>query len=263
MVGTREMIVAIETKQVWDSDNYAQTARYVSDLGTPVLELLMPQKGERILDLGCGDGALTAKIAECGAHVIGIDSSAEMLKGAKERGLEVYLMNSRNISFEQPFDGVFTNAALHWMPSIDEVLAGVQKALKSQGRFVGEFGGHGNIAAIRLALHTVLTKHNIAVNEKQIWYYPTPEEFSQRLKSHNFEVEYIQLIGRPTPIPQGMVNWLGTFANVFIKNAPQETQATIVAEIVEMLKPILQDQSGNWTADHVRLRFSARRLKHP
>lgn len=249
-----------EIKQVWDSDNYAQTARYVSDLGTPVLELLEPKNGERILDLGCGDGALTAKIAQSGAKVIGIDSSPGMLKGAKERGLEVYAMDARNIAFDEPFDAVFTNAALHWMPAIDEVLNGVQRVLTSRGRFVGEFGGHGNIAAIRLALHTVLTKHRVEINEKQIWYYPSVEEFSQKLKAHNFEVDYIQLIGRPTSIPQGMNDWLGTFANVFIKNAPQEIQTTIIAEVVEMLQPILKDQTGNWTADHVRLRFSAIRL---
>jgi ubiquinone/menaquinone biosynthesis C-methylase UbiE len=249
-----------ETKQVWDSDNYAQTARYVSDLGTPVLELLAPQKGERILDLGCGDGALTMKIAERGAHVIGIDASEGMLKGAKERGLEVHLMDAQNITFDEPFDAVFTNAALHWMPAIDEVLESVQKVLKPQGRFAGEFGGHGNVAAIRVALHSVLLKHDVKVDEKQIWYFPSAEEFAHKLKAHNFEVEYVQLIGRPTPIPQGMTDWLKTFANGFIKNAPLELQGTIVLETVEMLKPILQDQSGYWTADHVRLRFNAKRV---
>jgi SAM-dependent methyltransferase len=246
-----------ETKQQWDSDTYAVNARFVSDLAEPLLQLLAPKVGERILDLGCGDGALTAKLAETGAIVVGADSSSDMLKAARGHGLEVYLMDGQNISFDEPFDAVFTNAALHWMPAIDRVLNGVSNILRPQGRFVGEFGGHGNIAAIRVALQAVLLRHGIEMDDNGVWYFPTTEEFREKLVSHGFVVETIELFARPTALPTNMEGWLTTFANSFIKLMPAGQQSRILAEVVDMLKPVLQDRQGNWTADYVRLRFRA------
>jgi trans-aconitate methyltransferase len=247
-----------EAKQQWDSDTYAVNARFVSDLADPVVQLLAPKVGERILDLGCGDGALTAKLAETGAVMVGADSSSDMLKAARGHGLEVYLMDGQNISFDEPFDAVFTNAALHWMPAIDRVLNGVSNILRPKGRFVGEFGGHGNIAAIRVALQAVLLRHGVEMDDSGVWYFPTVEEFREKLSAHGFEVDTIELLARPTALPTDMKGWLNTFANFFIKLMPAEKQALILSEVVDMLKPVLQDRQGNWTADYVRLRFSAK-----
>ena len=136
--------------QRWQADDYAVKGRFVSDLARPVLDLLAPLKGERILDLGCGDGVLTQEIAARGA-----DLSEELLAAAAAKGLKVQKVDGHALPFEDEFDAVFTNAALHWMRRPELVIAGVRRALRPRGRFAGEFGGHGNVAAIATAIRAV------------------------------------------------------------------------------------------------------------
>src|SRR5882757_1148099 len=149
------------TGQQWNTDAYAANGRFVANLAGGVVDLLEPQRGERILDLGCGDGALTEQIAGTGASVLGVDSSSSMLAAARQRGLRVVQVSGDRLSFDQEFDAVFSNAALHWMPNQPAVLAGVHRALKPGGRFVAEMGGIGNIAAIRVALQATLQRYGI------------------------------------------------------------------------------------------------------
>ncbi len=89
------------TNQSWDPDAYARNARFVSDLGAPVLELLAPQAGERILDLGCGDGALTIKLAEMGCDVVGVDSSAPQIEAARRLGLDARVADGAWLSLRR------------------------------------------------------------------------------------------------------------------------------------------------------------------
>src|ERR1700704_1482012 len=146
--------------QSWKADRYAQHAHFVPALGQPVLDLLKPMPGERILDLGCGDGVLTEKIAAAGASVVGIDASADMVVAAQKRGLDARVADGTRLTFANEFDAVFSNAALHWMKDVpDAVIAGVALALKPGGRFAGEMGGHGCVAAITVALIAVLERH--------------------------------------------------------------------------------------------------------
>src|SRR5271155_343629 len=142
--------------QNWDAGQYARQGRFVADLAGGVFDLLAPRAGERILDLGCGDGALTAKIVATGAQVVGVDSSPSMVEAALTRGLDARVVNGESLPFAAEFDAVFSNAALHWVRDQEAMLAGVHRALKPGGRFVAEMGGHGNIAAIRVALAAVL-----------------------------------------------------------------------------------------------------------
>jgi trans-aconitate methyltransferase len=245
--------------QEWNSSRYARNARFVSDLGQPVLDLLNPQPGERILDLGCGDGALTEKIVAAGAQVLGVDASSDMIAAAKARKLDAHVADGYALAFNSEFDAVFSNAALHWMKrDPDAVIQGVRCALKPAGRFVAEMGGFGNVAAIDVALCTTLEQFGIA-NPSAIspWYFPTADEYRERLERAGFQVAYIELIPRPTALPAGMRAWLETFAIPFTKTIAAENRSEFLDAVTEKLRPALCAPSGNWTADYVRLRFLA------
>jgi trans-aconitate methyltransferase len=246
--------------QQWNSSRYDKNARFVSDLGKPVLELLNPQPGERILDLACGDGVLTEKIIARGANVIGVDASSDMVAAARKRGMDARVVDAYQLDFHSEFDAVFSNAALHWMKrDPDAVIQGVRRALKPGGRFVAEMGGHGNVAAITVALCATLenrgVKDPVAIMP---WYYPSPDEYRERLNRAGFKTEYIELIPRPTPLPTGIRGWLETFATPLTHSVPKESREDFLDEVTERLRPVLCDSSGRWTADYVRLRFLAR-----
>jgi len=247
--------------QDWKADRYAQHAHFVPALGAPVLELLKPQTGERILDLGCGDGVLTEKIAASGAAVVGVDAAADMIAAATRRGLDARVMDGGKLEFSSEFDAVFSNAALHWMKrERDAVIAGVYRALKPGGRFVGEMGGHGCVAAITIALIAMLERYGITNGATTIpWYFPTVDDYRARLERAGFHVEYIELIPRPTPLPTNMAGWLELFGQPFLNRLPAEQRPGAVEEVVEMLRPVLCDDQGRWTGDYIRLRFAARR----
>jgi len=242
--------------QHWNPEQYAKHARFVSDLGMPVVELLSPQPGERILDLGCGDGALTIKLAELGCQLVGVDSSEKMVLATKALGLDAYTVNGHSLKFTDEFDAVFSNAALHWMKKPKAVISGVWRALKPGGRFVAEFGGYGNVETIVNAIESaLLTRRGTIVVGP--WYFPQPQEYTALLEAKGFEVEKIELIPRPTPLPGNISGWLETFAQSYTAALPVGERPRFIAEVVESLRPKLCDTNGNWTADYVRLRFVA------
>lgn len=246
------------TSQSWSAESYAKNARFVADLGLPVVEWLAPRPGERILDLGCGDGALTEALVETGAAVTGVDASDALLEAARARGLNVRPMDGHTLSFDREFDAVFSNAALHWMTRPQEVIAGVARALVPGGRFVGELGGHGNVAAITLALTVVMKRRGCDGAALIPWFFPSPDEYAALLAEAGFTVERIELIPRPTPLPTGMAGWLGTFANPFVGGLAEADRQAALDEAVALLRPVLCDGRGRWSADYVRLRFAAR-----
>jgi SAM-dependent methyltransferase len=244
--------------QTWDPDRYARNARFVSDLGAPVVELLAPRSGERILDLGCGDGALTKKLVEMGCDVIAVDASAQQIEAARKVGLNARVMDGENLQFDNEFDAVFSNAALHWMRNNpDKVISGVHRALKPRGRFVAEMGGYGCVAKVKNALIAALNRRGIDGEAANPWYFPTVEDYSARLKRGGFVPTYIALIDRPTPLPGDVTAWLETFGESFTMTLPAVDRRDFLAEVRETLRPQLCDAAGKWTADYVRLRFSA------
>ncbi|MGC1305802.1 MAG: methyltransferase domain-containing protein [Phormidesmis sp.] len=243
--------------QTWNSETYAKNARFVSDLGMPVVEWLNPKAGERILDLGCGDGALTVKLQKFGCEVIGVDSSPDFIHAAQLLGLDARLLDGHHLPFDDEFDAVFSNAALHWMKQPDQVIEGVWQALKPGGRFVGEFGGDRNVLTIKSALHTALKKRGLDPDSLNPWYFPTMEDYQSRLEAKGFGVDDIALIPRPTALPTDIRGWLATFANPFTTAIAPSERATFLDEVIALLKPVLCDASGYWFADYVRLRFSA------
>jgi len=245
--------------QTWDPERYARNARFVADLGAPVVELLAPQAGERILDLGCGDGVLTAKLAAMGCDVVGVDASRPQIEAARKLGVDARVMDGENLAFDNEFDAVFSNAALHWMRHPDKVIGGVYRALRPKGRFVAEFGGHGCVATIKKALVEALNRRNINGEAAIPWFFPTVEDYSQRLAQGGFATNYIALIPRPTALPGDVTAWLETFAESFTNSLPPADRPAYLAEVQESLRPHLCDAQGHWTADYVRLRFSAKK----
>lgn len=254
--------------QRWDPQRYARSARFVAELGVPVVELLNPQPGERILDLGCGDGALTEKLAAtCGpaepggqaGQVIGVDSSPAQVAAAQQRGLQAYVASGEQLLYTNEFDAVFSNAALHWMPNSDAVLVGVWRALKPGGRFVAECGGAGNVATIISAVYRVLREMGRDPEPLNPWYFPAAETYTRQLETNGFEVDTMDLIPRPTRLPEDIGEWLDMFAASFLDAIPQAGRAACIDRIRDLLGPKLCAADGSWTADYVRLRFAARK----
>lgn len=216
------------------------------------------RRGERVLDLGCGDGVLTAKLAGLGCAAVGVDAGPDMVRAARALGVDARVMDGHALAFEREFDAVFSNAALHWMKTDpDAVIAGVARALRPGGRFVAEMGGQGNVAAITVALVAALNRRGLDGAAAIPWYFPTPAEYGAKLERHGFEVRRIELLPRPTPLAKGMAAWLETFGEPFLQRLAPAERPPFTAEVVELLRPVLRDGAGYWTADYVRLRFAA------
>ena len=251
----------------WSPADYASNAAFVPALGSAALDLLNPQPGEFIVDLGCGDGVLTKRIMDAGARVIGLDASQEMVEAARSRGVDAFVADAQALDLQGQaarfgqFDAAFSNAALHWMLDPDAVAAGVFGLLKPGGRFVGEMGGDGNIAALRAGIRAELTDRGYKVPAEDPQWYPAVAEFLRLYACAGFVDIRAHLIPRPTALPTGVAGWVRTFRNGWLEVAgvAAEDRAGVAAGVEERLRPQLQQADGSWTADYVRLRFSMRK----
>lgn len=245
--------------QNWNAKQYISHASFVAEYGLPVLELLDPKQGEKILDLGCGDGKLTKKIEQSGAKVLGVDSSLSMIKTARKRDLSVEVMNGECLGFINEFQAVFSNAALHWMTNSDAVISGVYNALKPAGRFVGELGGEGNVDALVSAMSNVFQKYPEFGEFKNPWYFPSVNEYQKQLQSGGFKVQYIEMLSRSTPLGAGLREWLKIFSNGITTDLSENQKDIFYTEVEKLVKPRLF-VDGQWLIDYVRLRFSAQKI---
>src|SRR5215467_10539652 len=246
--------------QTWDPASYARNARFVSDLGSPVLELLAPKPGERILDLGCGDGVLTKKLVDLGCEVVGVDSSVPQIEAARKLGLNAFAISGEDLPYKEEFDAVFSNAVLHWIKRADLMIAGVYRSLRPGGRFVAECGGYGCVQKIRTALIQASNRRGVDGEALSPWCFPTPDEYASRLERAGFRVDSIALIPRPTPLPGDIIDWLETFARRFLHGLDDSARHDYLQEVRTILEPQLVDRNGVWVADYVRLRFAATKM---
>ncbi|HET6387183.1 MAG TPA: methyltransferase domain-containing protein [Armatimonadota bacterium] len=246
----------------WNARRYESDYSYVWKYGAGVLELLSPRPGERILDIGCGTGQLTAALAASGAMVIGIDNSPDMIAQARVNSpeIEFQLCDARDLQFKAPFDAVFSNAVLHWIQEPKPVIASVRRALKPGGRFVAEFGGRGNIHALVEAITASLSDAGYPAGpERNPWYFPGIPEYGELLESAGMTLTFAELFDRPTALAggeAGMRNWLEMFSGPFLTAAPPEARAAILTLIEERLRPTLLE-NGTWYADYTRIRIVA------
>lgn len=252
----------VNTASRWSPADYAANAAFVPALGEAALALLDPRPGEMILDLGCGDGALTEKIVAAGAVVIGIDSSEEMVAAARARGIDAFTGDAEALDtrFGQ-FDAVFSNAALHWMLDPDAVASNVFAVLKPGGRFAGEMGGEGNISTLRAGIRAELTARGYTVPAEDPQWYPSVGEFSRLYTIAGFDNVRAELIERPTPLPSGVAGWVRTFRAGWLDVAmvPEWERDDVAAGVEKRLADTLRKPDGSWFADYVRLRFSMRK----
>jgi trans-aconitate methyltransferase len=253
---------AQEHSAEWNANLYDAKHAFVWKYGSDVVSLLAPQPGERILDLGCGTGHLTAQIADLGAQVLGIDFSPEMIAAACEAfpNLNFQIADARKLPFQTEFDAVFSNAALHWILQPGDVIQSVWNALVQPGRFVVEFGGKGNITKMQSAFDQSLAELHLArPGEIKPWYYPTPGDYATLLENSGFEVRFMTLFDRPTGLSDGeagMRNWITMFASDYLSKVNSEARERFFRRVEELLRPELF-REGQWWADYRRLRFVA------
>lgn len=241
----------------WNADLYSKQHSFVWEAAGDLLGLLNPQPGERILDLGCGTGQLTAKIAEAGAQVTGLDSSASMLEQARAEhpGIQWLLADARSLRFEEPFDAVFSNAVLHWIPEAREVAESIHRSLRPGGRFVCEFGGYGNVQAILEATFAAGARQGVKLTNH--WYYPKLGEYAKLLEQAGLEVTFALLFDRPTRLADpidGLRNWMRMFGGPFLVNVPDPNRF-LDDVVVEARATLFRE--GEWWADYRRLRVVA------
>ncbi|MBV6627072.1 MAG: methyltransferase domain-containing protein [Rivularia sp. (in: Bacteria)] len=246
----------------WNSSLYQDKHAFVWKYGENLLEILNPKSNEKVLDLGCGTGQLTAKIAESGAEVIGIDSANEMVEKAQQNypKLKFQIADARKFKLPQSVDAVFSNAVLHWIPQADDVINSINQSLNIGGRFIAEFGGKGNIESIVKALYKALEKIGFD-NPSRLnpWYFPSISEYAAKLEKQGFEVTYSNLYYRPTLLQDedaGLANWLKMFGGNFFKGLSNKEINQVIQDVEKQLKPKLY-QEGNWFADYRRIQVKA------
>ena len=246
----------------WNANLYDDKHAFVWKYGADLVPLLAPQQGERILDVGCGTGHLTAQIADSGAQVVGVDRSPEMVAAARKAypELQFEVADARELSYRAEFDAVFSNATLHWIHEPELVIQGVGNALRPGGRFVAELGGKRNIRTMMSAFDRARTElHAEPQGEINPWYYPSVSEYSTLLEKKGFEVRFVTLFDRPTPLAEGeagMRNWITMFASDYYAKLGPEVREFFLRRVEELLRPELF-REGQWWADYRRLRFAA------
>lgn len=247
----------------WNADLYDAKHSFVWKMAGGILDLLNAQAGERILDVGCGTGHLTAQIAKTGALVTGIDRSPEMIRQAQDhyRNLQFRVMDAREITFPGSFDAVFSNAALHWITEPECVVAGIARCLHPGARFVAEFGGKGNTAQFLAAVSRAWSRLEFAGVAPHPWYYPSVTEYAGLLEHHGFKVIYATVFDRPTPLEdgeRGLRNWMEMFLGAFVVTLSSSEREHFKAAIEHEARPFLFRDS-QWIMDYRRLRIVARR----
>ncbi len=245
----------------WDAGKYTKDFSFVHQYGSAVAELLDCGQGSTVVDLGCGNGALTNQLKNKGFRVIGIDASPDFLEAAKRSYPEINFIQADATSFsvEEPVDAVFSNAVFHWIDKDKQalMLACVYKALKSGGQFVFELGGHGNNALIHRELARIFAEYGY--HYKMPFYFPTIGEYASMLEQAGFKVSYAVLFDRPTELKgeNGLKDWIDMFVKTpFEDVADSKDREDIKDMAAAALKPALY-KDGKWYADYVRLRMKA------
>ncbi len=245
----------------WDPEHYDAHGRFISRYGLELLDWLAARPGEHILDFGCGDGFITQEIAKTGAHVVGVDLDPNMVDATRARGLEAHIIDGAELSSEAQFDAVFSNSVLQWIKQPEPALEAIARALKPGGRFVVDVAGLGNLAAILVAMRAVSDELGGDPDLAFPFYAPTTAEFTAMLQAKGFEITRSETSPRYTALPSDLWNWIGSIFHPFFSQFDVETNEAARNRVLALLEPVLQDASGQWHIDHVRVRVEARKAR--
>lgn len=240
----------------WNADLYNDKHAFVYQFGSQILDLLKPQTGEVILDLGCGSGELTKAIKDSGAKTYGIDSSPEMISRAKANYPEIdfRVMDATALDFDFKFDAIFSNAVFHWIKNPEKAVEKMYENLKDGGRIVMEFGGKGNVQNIVEAVKISLAKRNLQFHD--LWYFPAIGEFASLLENKSFKVTFAEHFPRETELADeetGIADWLEMFGKPFFSEINETEKPIFLQEVTEILRP-KNYRNGKWYADYKRIR---------
>jgi len=254
--------MAITENNTWNSSLYDKKHDFVFKYGEYLVQMLTPQEGERILDVGCGTGYLTNLIAASGAMVTGMDNSINMIAKARNEypHLPFRLASVTDFRFEEPFDALFSNAVLHWVTEKEQAIQNMYNNLKPGGRLVLEMGGKGNVQLIMRALKNALIAYGFPQNaEREIWYYPSLSEYTSLLEKQGFRVTYAAHYNRETELKDaqnGIRDWVNMFCSALLEGIDEQTKENILENAQETLR-LTQFRNQKWYADYKRLRVVA------
>ena len=263
----------------WTAKAYQASSSFVPLLTTKVVEWLDPQPAEEILDLGCGDGILTAKIKERCAYVRGLDGSLNLIEAAKKaygsmQGLDWQVKDCRYLGDEhqtQKYDKIFSNAALHWIlhdpMTRQSVIKHCYRLLKPNGTFVFEMGGAGNVAEVHGLLISALAHQGVSIHKAREacpWFFPSEAQMQGILESEGFKIEKSELQYRPTKLTEeeggGLEGWIRLHGESFLRVLTREKSDEVVEEVCDSLRSVLtHDEDGSMWIGYVRLRMLARK----
>lgn len=270
-----------EANDHWNQQAYSASASFVPQLTSKVVSWLNPEGSDVILDLGCGDGSLTAKLKDACASVVGYDASRNFIDAARKAygsnpniSFNVqdcrYLESSSELEIEK-YTKVFSNAALHWIlrdPSTRQsVLRAAYKALQPGGVFVFEMGGAGNVAEVHAALLAAVAHQGLSIEtarEASPWFFPSEETMRTMLAQAGFEVEKCELEYRPTKLTAeqegGLQGWVRLMGAQFLDSLQSEKlKEAVVTEVGDALKTVISHEDGSMWLGYVRLRILARK----
>ena len=263
-----------KTSAKWNAADYAANSVVQQTWARELIARLNLHGDEHILDVGCGDGKVTAEISRAVPHgsTTGIDASAEMIAFAKETfagkkfpNLEFYVTDARDIHFARRFDVVFSNAALHWVDNHEKFLQGAGSALKSGGRLVVSCGGKGNAHDVFVAMRPELRQKRWRAYFRKMptaYFFYAPDDYKKWLPKFGFKALTVHLADKDANYPgaKGFAAWLRTTWIPYAQRVPEDLREEFIAAVTDRyVAKHPPDADGKVHVKMVRLEIDARK----
>ncbi|MFS3930297.1 class I SAM-dependent methyltransferase [Priestia flexa] len=214
---------------------------FISSFGGNVMNVLSPQAGENILEIGSGNGYMANQLSSLGVNITGIDSSENMVEQSQHHypHLQFMHVNALDLDYEDQFDAVFSKNTLHLIHPPSVVIKNIYRALRLQGRFVTEFNGKNHLYPVFNEVMRQLAVFNIISSDFSLpFYFPSIGEYTSLLEQHEFHVQSAIYFTHPLVLQHedGLRNWLDTHASSLFKNITAETKQIIFNRVEDRLQ---------------------------